>query len=166
MEGTFGDLNLKGSRSLSAIDIASENGKLNIATLLRRFKAHPEQIRREVRVKLGFPDELAAEVFALAVFLCDGSSATQASSRQISHQRRCCPSILHDYSKVTFGAADDPLPSCGRLVQRQHFVEGFRSGLQMSCQTRPFFLEVTYLPACLLSAATTSCHICLCFFFF
>ena len=72
MEGTFGDLNLKGSRSLSAIDIASENGKLNIATLLRRFKAHPEQIRREVRVKLGFPDELAAEVFALAVFLCDG----------------------------------------------------------------------------------------------
>ena len=73
MEGTFGDLNLKGSRSLSAIDIASENGKLNIATLLlRRFKAHPEQIRREVRVKLGFPDELAAEVFALADFLCDG----------------------------------------------------------------------------------------------
>jgi len=33
--------------------------------------ANPTQTRHEVRVKLGVLDELAAEVFALTVFLCD-----------------------------------------------------------------------------------------------
>jgi len=33
--------------------------------------ANPTQIRHELRMKLGALDELAAEVFALTVFLCD-----------------------------------------------------------------------------------------------
>ena len=40
-------------------------------SLLERFIANPAQIRHEVRAKLGLLDALAAEVFALTVFLCD-----------------------------------------------------------------------------------------------
>jgi len=40
-------------------------------SLLERFLANPVQTRHELRVMLGMLDELAAEVFALTVFLCD-----------------------------------------------------------------------------------------------
>jgi len=39
--------------------------------LLERFMANPTQTRHELRVKLGVLDTLAAEIFALTVFLCD-----------------------------------------------------------------------------------------------
>ena len=39
--------------------------------MLERFLANPALTRHEVQVKLGVLDELAAEVFALTVFLCD-----------------------------------------------------------------------------------------------
>ena len=39
--------------------------------VLERFIANPAQTRHELRVKLGVLDEMAAEVFALTVFLCD-----------------------------------------------------------------------------------------------
>ena len=40
-------------------------------SVLERFIANPTQTRHELRVKLGMLDEVAAEVFALTVFLCD-----------------------------------------------------------------------------------------------
>ena len=40
--------------------------------LLRRFFSNPAVTRFEVRLELGFPEQLAAAVFALVVFLCDG----------------------------------------------------------------------------------------------
>jgi hypothetical protein len=43
-----------------------------VASLLERFKADPEKTRHDVRVELRHPEVLAAEVFALAIFLCDG----------------------------------------------------------------------------------------------
>jgi len=54
----------------TALEIAREN-KTEAASLLERFMANPAQTRHEVRVKLGFPVEVAAEVFALTIFLCD-----------------------------------------------------------------------------------------------
>ena len=42
------------------------------ATLLERFKENPVEIRHAVRVELGCCDELAAEMFALVVFVSDG----------------------------------------------------------------------------------------------
>ena len=41
-------------------------------TLLERFKKNPEEIRHQVRVELGLLDDLAAEMFALMVFVSDG----------------------------------------------------------------------------------------------
>ena len=55
----------------TALEIAREENMTEVVSLLERFMANPTQTRHEVRVKLGFPDELAAEVFALTVFLCD-----------------------------------------------------------------------------------------------
>ena len=41
-------------------------------TLLERFKENPEETRHAVRVELGLVDALAAEMFALVVFVSDG----------------------------------------------------------------------------------------------
>ena len=59
------------SRKGTALEIASERNKTEVVSLLERFIANPAQTRHELRVKLGMLDELAAEVFALTVFLCD-----------------------------------------------------------------------------------------------
>ena len=71
----LGDLDRKGREwddiQYSAREIARAMKKTSVASLLERFMADPMQTRHEVRVKLGVLDELAAEVFALAVFLCD-----------------------------------------------------------------------------------------------
>ena len=55
----------------TSIDIARKVERPEIVSLLERFIADPAQTRHEVRVKLGVLDELAAEVFALTIFLCD-----------------------------------------------------------------------------------------------
>jgi len=70
----LGDLNHKAvweNRNETALQIA-ERMSHKISSLLKSFGTNPEQTRYEVRVKLGALDELAAEVFALIVFLCDG----------------------------------------------------------------------------------------------
>jgi len=43
-----------------------------VATLLERFKENPVETRHRVRLELGLVDELAAEMFALVVFVSDG----------------------------------------------------------------------------------------------
>ena len=55
----------------TAIEIARREWKTKVVTLLEGFLANPSHTRHELRVKLGLFDELAAEVFALTVFLCD-----------------------------------------------------------------------------------------------
>ena len=55
----------------TALDIAREKGETGVVSLLERFMTTPTQTRHELRVKLGVLDELAVEVFALIVFLCD-----------------------------------------------------------------------------------------------
>jgi len=52
--------------------VAKNKGKTEVVTLLERFKEHPEDTRHELRVELGLLDDLAAEMFALVVFVSDG----------------------------------------------------------------------------------------------
>ena len=72
----LGDLDKKGmhwgDKEYNALELAREMRKTEVVRLLERFLVNPMQTRHEVRVKLGVLDELAAEVFALTVFLCDG----------------------------------------------------------------------------------------------
>jgi len=51
---------------------AKKNGKTEVVTLLERFKSDAAKTRHAMRVELGFVDELAAEMFALVVFVSDG----------------------------------------------------------------------------------------------
>jgi hypothetical protein len=69
------DLDKKGKRwdgnERTAIEIARKEKKAEVVSLLERFMANLIQTRREIRIELGLVDELAAELFAMTVFLCD-----------------------------------------------------------------------------------------------
>ena len=58
-------------KDYTALEIARENKMSEVVSVQERFVANPALTRHELRVKLGVLDELAAEVFALTVFLCD-----------------------------------------------------------------------------------------------
>ena len=55
-----------------AIGGAKKWGRTEVVTLLERFKSDAAQTRHAVRVELGWHDNLAAEMFALVVFVSDG----------------------------------------------------------------------------------------------
>ena len=55
-----------------AIGIARKNGYAEVVALLERFKSDAAQTRPMVRVELGLLDDLAAEMFAVVVFVSDG----------------------------------------------------------------------------------------------
>jgi len=55
-----------------SIGVAKAYGKTDVVTLLERFKENPEETRHQVRLEIGLVDELAAEMFAIVVFVSDG----------------------------------------------------------------------------------------------
>jgi len=59
-----------------AIETAKEQGYSEVVTLLERFKENPDHTRHVIRIELGLVDELAAEMFALVVFVSDGLLVT------------------------------------------------------------------------------------------
>jgi len=132
----LGDLNKKGKwqdGKSTALEIATKENETEIASLLQRFMVNPAQTRHALRVELGRRDELAAEVFALVVFLCD--NLLQASFHhllQASH--KFSPSLLRHCWEVADGAADDPVPSCRWVNEAEYSSQGFRGRLQISCQ--------------------------------
>ena len=70
----LGDLNKKGKligNEFTALEIARNDQRTEVVAVLERFVADPTETRWKLRAKLGVLDELAAEVFALTVFLCD-----------------------------------------------------------------------------------------------
>ena len=64
--GKLGDVD-----KTDAIGRAKEEGNTEVVTLLERFKSDA-QTRHAVRLEFGLVDELAAEMFALVVFVSDG----------------------------------------------------------------------------------------------
>jgi len=64
--GTPGDVD-----TTDAIGGAKKYGKTEVVTLLERFKENPGGTRHVVRVELGWCHALAAEIFALVVFVSD-----------------------------------------------------------------------------------------------
>jgi len=55
-----------------AIGVAKKKGKTEVVALLERFKSDAAQTRHAIRVEIGLIDALAAEVFALVVFVSGG----------------------------------------------------------------------------------------------
>jgi hypothetical protein len=72
----LGDLNLKGKHNgglgYTALEIARKNNHTEIVSLMERFMVNPTLTHHQVCMKLDLPNALAAEIFALIVFTCDG----------------------------------------------------------------------------------------------
>jgi len=65
--GTPGDVD-----DTDVIGVAKKYGETEVVTLLERFKNDASQTRHAMRVKVGWYDLAAAEMFALVVFVSDG----------------------------------------------------------------------------------------------
>ena len=100
-------------------------------SLLKRFLANPAQTHHELRVKLGMLDELAAEVFALTVFLCDDLLQLK-------------PAAASDADPLRFFAIAKRLPSRRWLNEAEYSSQGFRGCLQISREESPFFLILSW----------------------
>jgi len=66
------DLGEPGNYDSDAIAVAKKRGKKEVVALLERFKENPKETRYAMRVELSYYEELAAEMFALVVFVSDG----------------------------------------------------------------------------------------------
>jgi len=60
-----------------AIGGAKKRRRTEVVALLERFKKNPVETRHAMRVELGLVDALAAEMFALVVFVSDGLLQTK-----------------------------------------------------------------------------------------
>ena len=58
--------------STDVIGMAKQRDETEVVTLLERFKNDASKTRSEVKLELGLVDDLAAEMFALVVFVSDG----------------------------------------------------------------------------------------------
>ena len=66
------DLGTPGDAVTDAIGRAKKFDETEVATLLERFKSDAAQTKHAMRVEIGWYDNLAAEMFALVVFVSDG----------------------------------------------------------------------------------------------
>ena len=66
------DLGTPGVNTTDAIGAAKKRDRKEVVTLLERFKENPVETKHAMRVELDWYDELAAEMFALVVFVSDG----------------------------------------------------------------------------------------------
>ena len=69
----------------TALAIARQRRNIGVVSLLERFVANPALTRRELRVKFGVLDGVAAEIFAAMIFLCD--ELLQIRRTRASHQK-------------------------------------------------------------------------------
>ena len=65
------DLGEPGNEKNDAIGGAKKRMKTEVVSLLERFRDHQEKTRHDIRKELGCFDELAAELFAVVIFLSD-----------------------------------------------------------------------------------------------
>ena len=66
------NLGTPGSSKTDAIMKAKDVAETEVVALLERFKENPVETRHQVRLELGLVDEMAAEMFAMVVFVSDG----------------------------------------------------------------------------------------------
>ena len=76
------DLGEPGSNPSDVIRIATKVGRAETVNLLKRFRANRDETRREIRAELAWHDEVAARVYALIVFLCDGLQQVRSDTHQ------------------------------------------------------------------------------------
>jgi len=97
-----------------AIGVARRTGKQEVA-LLERFKSDASKTREAMRVELGLLDELAAEMFALVVFVSDGLlqikvTTSSPAARFISIARRLPLELQMVLCYRQVGSAEEIIP--------------------------------------------------------
>jgi len=114
------ELGEPGDVFMDAIGVAKEYDRTEVVSLLERLKENPVETRHAVRVELGLLDELAAEMFALVVFVSDGLLKTKATGVKAGAKRtrffniaRRLPLELH--MLLCFRQVG----SCKEIIQRQ-----------------------------------------------
>ena len=70
-----------------AIGGAKDDGEKEVVTLLERFQENPVKTRLQVRLEIGWYNETAAEMFALAVFVSDGLLKTKVTGVKAGAKR-------------------------------------------------------------------------------
>ena len=103
-----------------AIGGAKWYGETEVVALLRKFKSDSAQTRHAVRVELGLVDELAAEMFALVVFVSDGLLQISVA----------CSQVLLHCRPASFGTPNGALLSPGWISQGDYLWKGQRRGIQ------------------------------------
>ena len=101
----------------------AKEGKAKLATLLEKFKESPEETRYLVKLELGLLDELAAEIFALVVFV------SGLSPRRPLHEHPRFQILRHCHSVTPRAPKDAVLPPVW-LRQGDHLGKSQRAGLQ------------------------------------
>ena len=66
------DLGETGNEKTDVVGIARKRGGRELLGLLERFRASPRHTRFEIRAQMSCHEEMAAEMFAVVVFHCDG----------------------------------------------------------------------------------------------
>jgi len=111
------DLGKAGDEWTDAIGSAKVYGNREVITLLERFKSDAAQTKHAMRVKIGWYDGAAAEVFALVVFVSDGllqinetTTATPAA-RFFSIARRLPLELQMIVCYLVVGSAKETIPN-------------------------------------------------------
>ena len=108
--GTPGDVD-----RTDAIGGAMKYKKMDVVTLLKRFQEHPEETRRTVRLEIGWCDEVAAEMFALVVFVSDellhvNETAPAPAARFFNIARRLPLELQMVLCHLVVGSAKEIIP--------------------------------------------------------
>jgi len=82
------DLGTPGDSKTGVIWTAQKQGRTALVTLLERFREIPEETRHQVRLEIGWCDNVAAEMFALVVFVSDGLLQMKGSTTTPSPSAR------------------------------------------------------------------------------
>ena len=125
------DLGQPGNRRTDVIGAAKEHEKTGVATLLERFKSDASKTRHEIRGELGWYDDLAAEMFALVVFVSDGllqikdTKTTTPAARFFSIARRLPLELQMVLCRRVVGSDKEIIPSKDSEVAFKELVRVF-----------------------------------------
>ena len=101
--------------------------KIQVATLLERFQENPEETKLAVRMEIGWYEEMAAERFALVVFVSDGLLRSKATRVKTGGKRTRFFNIATQLPLELQMALCYRLVGSGReIVPRKHSEPAFK----------------------------------------
>jgi len=101
----------------------------DIVELLKKYKVDPVTTRRQLRLELGLTDKLAADMFALIIFLCDGLLAIKSNSTVVSTSTNTSSSTTTTMTTVRFFNIAEQLPMELQMILCYRVAESVKVGI-------------------------------------